>query len=65
MSSRSVCADVILQLEHSSPLVMLLLSVVVGRGMCKYFVVVDLCNVGFFSHLFRCVSLIFSFIVPT
>ena len=49
MSSRSVCVDVILQFEHSSPSVILLLDVVVG-GLCKYVVVVVLCNVGFLSH---------------
>ena len=38
---------VILQFEHSSPLVvLLLLGVVVGGGMCRYFVVVVLCNVS-------------------
>ena len=49
MSSHAVCVDAILQFEHSSQLVMLLLGVVVG-GMFRYFVVVVLCNVGFFSH---------------
>ena len=51
MSSRTVCVDVILQFEHSSPLVMLLLlGVVVGEGMCGYCVVVVLSNGGFVIH---------------
>ena len=56
MSSRSVCVDVILQFEHSSPSVILLLGVVVG-GLCKYVVVVVLCNVkSLITCLVYCVS---------
>ena len=54
MSSRSVCVHVILHSEHSSLLVMLLLGVVIGGGICRYFVVVVLCNVGFLQSSITC-----------